>query len=116
MDDAEFKSKIWEAINKHVKEALVPTFEDLATSFVVDLFVDSKASSGFKCWMLDMDPFLPEHVSACLFEWKDFDEVMEQPEFRTVAAESTLRQKRDTSHAYPAELNSMADLDEIIKM
>ena len=69
---------------------LIPTFKDLATSFVVDLFVDTKASSGFKCWMLDMDPFLPEHVASLLFEYQDFDEVTE-PEFRTIDSESSLR-------------------------
>ena len=50
-------------------------------------------STGYKPWILDIDPFLPDLVYSGLFEWNDLLQIEHNslsftPEFRTLDKES----------------------------
>jgi hypothetical protein len=64
------KVSIFESVSNYCDKSLIPAFKDYSESFITDLYIDMP-STGYKPWILDIDPFLPDLVYSGLFEWND---------------------------------------------
>jgi hypothetical protein len=75
--NVEMKTKIFESISTFCNDKLIPCFFNAKAplkSFIADLYID-KFSSGFKSWILDMEPFLPNRSSVGLFDWEELNKI-----------------------------------------
>jgi hypothetical protein len=119
--DEKLKEAVFESVSTYCEESLIPAFKDYADSFIADLYIDMP-SSGYKPWVLDIDPFLPGLVYTGLFEWQDLIQIKTEgefvPEFRTFDKESHghIKPRKNVEHAYPTELNNMEELEEIMRL
>ena len=81
-------------------------------TFVFDLYVD--IAPKHRVFLQDVSPWI-EQTSSSLFEWDELNvDSVNEPEFRTLSADSTMRRPKNYDIRFPVELNNMAELQRII--